>query len=58
MSHIIQNFDAAASVGLRATFNAEGQHLDTFTTSIDGQTLDVGLKASIDPGFTPETPGM
>ncbi|MGH1398489.1 MAG: hypothetical protein ACRBCT_04670 [Alphaproteobacteria bacterium] len=51
MSHMVNDFAAAGSIALRATFNNEGQHLDTFATSINGQSLDSGLNLSADPAM-------
>ena len=54
----LQKGFAAASIGLRATFNSNGDHLDTTTTSIDGNTIDHSMNGSAhDVGFDPNRLG-
>jgi len=57
MDYLQKGF-AAASIGLRATFNSDGQHMDTFATSIDGQSIDHSMNGPAqDVGLDPSTLG-
>jgi len=56
MADYLQKGFAAASIGLRATFDSAGMHTGTHATSIDGQSIDVGMDATMDTGFDPSGP--